>query len=162
MQQFSQKYTIVQFLDEVVTGDEFASNEWPLHSTIIDTFAIDWLIDEMIGRLADGLAGYGEVRSVATDDRFFGDEQQTQVTLLERSDSLVTLHLAVLAILENGGLVLNDPQFSRDGFLPHSTVQKNARLQKGDGVRFTALSIVDMFPNADAYVRKVLATISLV
>ena len=69
------------------------------------------------------------------------------------------LHFDVLAILEDGGLILNDPQFARDGFLPHATVQAHARLNKGDRVQFTALSIIDMFPNKDPYKRKVLKTI---
>ena len=67
----------------------------------------------------------------------------------------------MLAILEGGKIALNDPQFSRNGFLPHATVQKHARLNKGDKVRFTALSIVDMFPDEDPYMRKVLKTIKI-
>lgn len=67
----------------------------------------------------------------------------------------------MLAILEGGEIALNDPQFSRNGFLPHGTVQKHARLNKGDKVRFTALSIVDMFPDEDPYMRKVLNTIKI-
>ena len=67
----------------------------------------------------------------------------------------------MLSVLEEGGLKLNDPQFARDGFLPHATVQKHARLNKGDKVQFTALSIVDMFPDEDPYKRKVLKTIKI-
>lgn len=92
---------------------------------------------------------------------FFGDQGQVQVVLLNRSDSLVELHQDVLTTLEDGGLKLNDPQFARDGFLPHATVQKHARLNKGDRVQFTALSIVDMFPDEDPYKRKVLRTITV-
>lgn len=77
------------------------------------------------------------------------------------TDSLTKLHLHVLKELEDGGLVLNDPQFARDGYLPHSTVQKHARLNKGDRVKFTSLSIIDMFPNKDPYMRKVLRTIRI-
>lgn len=95
------------------------------------------------------------------DDRFFGDQGQVQVVLLNRSNSLVELHQDILTALEEGELKLNDPQFVRDGFLPHATVQKHTRLDKGDKVRFTALSIVDMFPDKDPYKRKVLKTIAI-
>lgn len=78
-----------------------------------------------------------------------------------RTESLIKLHLDVLTTLEDGELTLNDPQFSRDGFLPHATVQKHARLSKGDKVQFTALSIVDMFPDENPYTRKVLKTIKI-
>ena len=161
MQKFTQKYTIVQFFDDIDEGYEYSSDSWPLHSTIVDTFAIDWSVDEMTSRLKDALKNHATAGSVAEDDRFFGDQGQVQVVLLNRSDSLVELHQDVLTALEDGGLKLNDPQFARDGFLPHATVQKHARLNKGDRVQFTALSIVDMFPDEDPYKRKVLRTITV-
>ena len=161
MQKFTQKYTIVQFFDDIDEGYEYSSDSWPLHSTIVDTFAIDWSVDEMTSRLKDALKNHATADSVAEDDRFFGDQGQVQVVLLNRSDSLVELHQDVLTALEDGELKLNDPQFARDGFLPHATVQKHARLKKGDRVQFTALSIVDMFPDEDPYKRKVLRTITV-
>ncbi len=161
MQKFTQKYTIVQFFDDIDEGYEYSSDSWPLHSTIVDTFAIDWSVDEMASRLKDALKNHATADSVAEDDRFFGDQGQVQVVLLNRSNSLVELHQDVLTALEDGGLKLNDPQFARDGFLPHATVQKHARLNRGDRVQFTALSIVDMFPDEDPYKRKVLRTITV-
>lgn len=160
-QQFTQKYTIVQFFDDIGEGYEYSSDSWPLHSTIVDTFAIDWSVDEMVSRLKDALKNHATADSVTEDDRFFSDQGQVQVALLNRSNSLVELHQDILTALEEGGLKLNDPQFARDGFLPHATVQKHARLDKGDKVRFTALSIVDMFPDKDPYKRKVLKTIAI-
>lgn len=160
-QQFTQKYTIVQFFDDIGEEYEYSSDSWPLHSTIVDTFTIDWSVDEMVSRLKDVLKNHATADSVTEDDRFFGDQGQVQVVLLNRSNSLVELHQDILTALEEGGLKLNDPQFARDGFLPHATVQKHARLDKGDKVRFTALSIVDMFPDKDPYKRKVLKTIAI-
>ena len=161
MTRFTQKYTLVKFFDPIEEGCEFPSSNWPLHSTIIDTFAIDWVADEMAANLADVLASYSVVNSEAKDDQYFGEDGQVCVTLLDRTDSLVNLHRNVLAVLESGGLVLNDPQFAYDGFLPHATVQKSGRLNKGDAIQLAALSIVDMFPDEDPYKRKVLKTIKL-
>jgi len=45
--------------------------------------------------------------------------------------------------------------------LPHSTVQSYKRLNKGDEVIFSALSIVDFFPDKDPYQRKILAIIPI-
>lgn len=160
-QKFTQKYTIVQFFDDIDEGYEYSSDSWPLHSTIVDTFAIDWSVDEMVAELEGVLQNHAPANSEAEEDRFFGENGQVQVVLLNRSDSLVELHMNVLSTLEKGGLALNDPQFARDGFLPHATVQKHARLNKGDKVQFTALSIVDMFPDEDPYKRKVLKTIKI-
>ncbi len=161
MKKFTQKYTIVQFFDPIDEGYEYSSDSWPLHSTIVDTFAIDWSVDEMVAKLREQLGSHAPAESVAEDDRFFGENGQVQVVLLNRSESLVNLHLDVLTALVDGGLTLNDPQFARNGFLPHATVQKHSRLNKGDEVKFTALSIVDMFPDEDAYKRKVLKTIKI-
>ena len=47
---FTQKYTLVQFFDDVKDGYEYSSNNWPLHSTVVDTFAIDWSVDDAGGR----------------------------------------------------------------------------------------------------------------
>ncbi len=160
-QQFTQKYTIVQFFDNVGEGYEYASDNWPLHSTIVDTFAIDWSVDEMAARLADVLRDRAIASSRAGDDRFFGENGQVQVVLLDRSKRLVELHLDILAVLEEGGLVLNEPQFARDGFLPHATVQKHARLNRGDKVQFTALSIIDMFSDDNPRRRRVRKTIKI-
>jgi hypothetical protein len=156
---FSQKYTIVQFFGDVEDGYEYSSDNWPLHSTIIDTFAINWSVDEVAVRLTEAMRGCVPACSEAGDDTYFGEEGKVQVVLLDRTDSLMKLHLDVLNSLQQGGLVLNDPQFAYDRFLPHATVQKNARLTKGDKVQFTDLSIVDMFPGSDPYTRRILRTI---
>lgn len=161
MGQFTQKYAIVQFFEEIEEGHVYSSNNWPLHSTVVDTFALQWSTDEIVAKLTDVLRHHATANSEAGDDRFFGDNGQVQVVLLGRTESLIKLHLDVLATLEDGEIALNDPQFARDGFLPHATVQKHARLNKGDKVRFTALSIIDMFPNEDPYMRKVLKTIKI-
>ena len=161
MSQFTQKYTLVQFFEDIEDGYEYSSNNWPLHSTVVDTFAIEWSVDDMIARLTELLSEQLIANLEAENDTFFGESGQVQVTLLRRTDSLMKLHLDVIALLEEGGLVLNDPQFARDGFLPHATVQKHSRLDKGDKVRFTALGIIDMFPNEDPYMRQVLKTIKI-
>lgn len=161
MVQYAQKYTIVQLFEDIEEGYVYSSTSWPLHSTVVDTFAIKWSIDETVANLTDTLKHHAAANSEAGDDRFFGENGQVQVVLLDRTESLIKLHLDVLTMLEDGGLALNDPQFARDGFLPHATIQKHARLNKGDKVLFTALSIIDMFPNEDPNMRKVLKTIKI-
>lgn len=161
MQKFTQKYTIIQLFEQRAVGVQFSSGSWPLHSTVVDTFAVSWDAAEMIAELETAFKSCKPAHSIADDDTFFGAEKDVQVTLLRKTDSLTNLHYSALSILEKGGLTLNDPQFAREGFLPHATVQKYARLTKGDEVSFTSLSIIDMFPDGDAYQRKVLATIPL-
>lgn len=161
MQQFTQKYAIIQLFEDMPVGTQFAGSNWPLHSTIADTFAIDWDVPTMVEKLTELLKNHEQATSVTEDDRFFGDQGQVQVALLKKTDSLVKLHYDVIELLEQGGWKPNDPQFAKEGFLPHSTVQPHARLNKGDEVKFNALSIIDFFPDEDPYQRKLLATIKI-
>lgn len=161
MQRFSQKYTIIQLFEDVPEGTQFFWKDWPLHSTLADVFAIDWDAPTMIEKLTELLSSHTSATSVVEDDRFFGDEGQVQVALLRKTDDLVKLHHDVIELLEQGGWKPNDPQFAKEGFLPHSTVQKYARLNKGEKVAFNALTIIDMFPGGDPYQRRVLKTIGL-
>jgi hypothetical protein len=160
-QQFTQKYAIIQLFEDAPEGTMFSSNSWPLHSTIVDVFAISWDVTTMIEKLVHLLSNHQQATSCATDDAYFGPDKQTHVMLLEKTDSLVQLHTGVIGLLDDGVLVLNDPQFAREGFLPHATVLKHARLNKGDPIVFSALSIVDFFPNGDPYMRKILKTIRI-
>lgn len=161
MQPFTQKYTIIQLFEHMPVGTLFSSSSWPLHSTIVDTFAIDWSLSTMIEELAELLHTHTQATSTVEDDRFFGENEQVQVATLDRTDSLAKLHHDIIERLELGGLKLNDPQFAKEGFLPHSTVQSHARLNKGDKVAFSTLSIIDFYPSNDPYQRKVLATIPI-
>lgn len=158
---FTQKYAVIQLFEPMPVGTQFASDSWPLHSTIVDTFAIDLSVATMKHQLERLLEKQRPAYSIAEGDAFFGPEKQTHVMLLRQTETLKKLHYDVISLLEHGGLMLNDPQFAREGFLPHATVQKHARLRKGDEVSFTALTIIDMFPDSNPYQRKVLATIPL-
>lgn len=161
MQQFTQKYAIVQLFEDIPVDAQFASSGWPLHSTIVDTFAIDWDLPTMVEELDNLLRTHAQANSIVENDRFFGDNGQVQVALLKKTDGLASLHYDVIELLEQGSLRLNDPQFAKEGFLPHSTVQSHKRLNKGGKVIFSALSIVDFFPDEDPYQRKILATIPI-
>lgn len=161
MTPFTQKYAVIQLFEDTPVGAEFPSSNWPLHSTIADTFAIDWDATTMAEKLTELLKSHPQATSVAEDDRFFGGNGEVQVVMLQKTDSLVKLHYDVVELLEQGGWKPNDPQFAKEGFLPHSTVQAHNRLNKSDKVVFDALSIIDFFPNEDPYQRKVLATIKI-
>ncbi len=158
---FTQKYTIIQLFEDRKEGYEFSSDTWPLHSTLVDVFAIDWSVNEMTNHLNGLLSTHKISTTTAIGIDYFGPQKQVQVTLLERTDNLVQLHNDVVNILKKGGLRLNDPQYAGDGFLPHATVQKHAKLNIGDKVIFNALSIVDMYPSGNPYERKILKTIKI-
>jgi hypothetical protein len=161
MQQFTQKYAIIQLLERMPVGEQFSANDWPLHTTIVDTFAVDWELPTMIRQLRQLLHAQPCIATIVGDDRLFGDNGQVRVALLKKTADLANLHNAIIQLLERGNLKLNDPQFAKEGFLPHSTVQSHARIHKGDSISFSELSIIDFFPDGDPYQRKVVATIRI-
>lgn len=161
MAKFTQKYAIIQLFEDMPEGTQFDWKNWPLHTTIADVFASNWNVSTMAEKLTELLSHHAQATSVAEGDTFFGDDGQVQVVLLKKTDSLVKLHFDVIELLEQGGWKPNDPQFAKEGFLPHSTVQPHARLNKGDEVAFNTLSIIDLFPNDNPYQRKLVATIKI-
>lgn len=155
---FSQKYTIIQLFEDTPEGTQFTASSWPLHATIVDTFAIDWDVATMTQQLQALLQNVQPFESHALRQVSLGPNRETPVILLEKTDELVRLHYAITDMLSGGSLKLNEPGFAHDGFLPHATIQKHATLHPGDTVLFSALSIIDMFPDGDPYARKVLKT----
>lgn len=74
MQQFTQKYTIVQLLEDVPEGVQFSADKWTLHVTIADTFAVDWDVATMVDRLSQLVHAHPAASSVVEDDKFFGSQ----------------------------------------------------------------------------------------
>lgn len=155
---YSQKYALAHFFTPLADGAQFHMADWPLHTTLVDVFAIDRAATNIDAKLAAVLSEIESVTVCAKDDTVLGT---TPVVLLETTLPLEQLHLTVVALLEENGAMFNNPQFTRDGFLPHSTIQDSGRLSRGDVITINSLSLVDMFPGSDWEQRKVLATFTL-
>lgn len=131
------------------------------HVTVVGTFAIDWSVNEIINHLSQALSIHAPASSSAIDHAYLGPKKGVHVVLLDRTDTLMKLHTDILTTLNRGGLQLNRPDYEGENYLPHSTVYNNHPLKYGAVVRFTALSLVDMFPANDPYKRKILKTIKV-
>ena len=152
---YSQKYALVHFIPPIHLGTSFHMSDWPVHVTLADVFAVDRHgvgIDEKLARL---LAKMEPAHTTARRDTTLGT---APVVLLDRTAPLVALHTAIVDLLEENGATFNTPEFTKDGFLPHSTIQKSGRLHVGDTVVINSISLVDMFPDNDWEQRRVLAT----
>jgi hypothetical protein len=161
MQKFTQKYTIICLLEDIEEGASFASSDWPLHTTLVDTFVIDWSLDTLQNKIIEVAQEQDSTSTKGVGDEYFGPDKEVHVILLEKNEDLKTIHYALLQKLKGGNLRLNDPQYSEDGYLPHSTVQKHRQVKVGDEVSINNLALIDMFPNEDPYQRKVLKIIKL-
>jgi len=156
-----QKYVILQFLEEVYEGDEFMATNWPQHVTIAANFVVDWKGERVFEKLSALLATRRPITTTAGDDEYFGPQQQVHVTVLEMNPELASLHNDIINLLRGVGATFDEPQYLEAGYRAHSTIQKHARLHKGDAVRIQALTVVDMFPHNDIRQRRVLQTIKL-
>lgn len=159
--QYSQKYTLVQFLEPQTNGTRFSMEEWPIHVTLADTFAID-LSDSLIQELHAMLSQQKSHHITASDDLRFGTEGNPLIVVgFEKSIELQTLHAALIDFLEKQGAAFNSPEFTQDGFIAHSTIQNGSRIDKGDSLHIGSLSLIDMFVDGDWRSRKVLDTFNL-
>lgn len=161
MQKFTQKYTIICLLEDVEEGFSYSSSDWPLHTTFVDTFATDWDVETIKQKLEDTAKTLTSTNTKGIGDEYFGQNNEVHVILLEKNADMKNIHYALLETLKQSNLKLNDPQYSEDGFLPHSTVQKHAAVKVGEEVKITNLALIDMFPNEDPYQRKVLKVVKL-
>lgn len=154
---YSQKYTLVHLFTPLQEGAEFHMADWPLHTTLADVFAIDRHEVKIDAQLAELALNTQAVEVSAVGESVLGT---TPVVLLEKTAPLKQLHDNIVTLLEQNGVVFNSPEFTKDGFLPHCTIQKSGRLEIGDAISIDSISLVDMFPNDDWQQRKVLATFS--
>lgn len=161
MQKFTRKYCLVSFIEQAEEGFEYSWTEWPLHITITDVFAIPMDSKKLTNQLVGLLEKQQPVTIKAAEDDYFGQEKQVQVTLINMSKELITLHKNVIISLKDAGAVFNDPRYIEDGYKAHVTVQSHSRVNTGDSISIKQISLIDMFPNNDGYKRKVLKTFTL-
>jgi hypothetical protein len=79
MTKFIQKYTIIQLLEDIDDGYEFSSSNWPLHTTIVDTFAIEWDKDKLINGLESLLTKRKAITTQASKFEFFGPKREIKL-----------------------------------------------------------------------------------
>ena len=107
------------------------------------------------------LVNQKQITTTAEDEDFWGDDKEYHVIKLKKNPEIATMHNSIVKTLKNSGAVFNEDRFVADGFIPHSTVQKHARLNTGDSVTINSVTLIDMFPKGDWRQRKVVWTVRL-
>lgn len=162
MQQFSQKYTVIHFFTPLTDGIEFASIDWPPHTTLAETFAIRSSVSDLVDTLSRVAKNHLPIQTTALGDAHFGPDHSIPVTLIDMPPTLGILHGDIIAALKHDcGATFNHPQYIEQGYRAHSTIRPDARLHAGDHITIDSLSLVDMFPDKDPYKRKVIQTFYL-
>lgn len=148
---YSQKYTLVQFFQQLDEGEVFHMSDWPPHVTLADTFAID-ITDQLLTELEAYLNRWHYTVTCVQDEGILGT---TDVWLLKNTLELQATHDRLIDILDKHGATFNNPNFTRNGFIPHITKQANFDIKINDKVSIDTLALVDMFPNQNWQNRKV-------
>lgn len=154
---YSQKYCLVAFNSPVQVNTEFHTNDWPLHVTLADVFAIN-LTKDIKEKLAEMLANQPRFIIHAGKESILG---VTKVVLFDNNNKINNLHHLLIDLLESNGAVFNNPEFTKEGFVPHCTIQKTTRLNQGDILKIDTISLVDMFPENNWQQRRVLYNFKL-
>lgn len=149
---YSQKYTLIQAFQQVDENQSFPMSDWPLHITLADVFSVT-----ITPKLMQDIQQYIDSRPTATSHvQSAGVLGATDVWLLEATPELYIIHLTLIDILEDHGAVFNNPDFIRSGFIPHITKQAEAGMKQGDKVIINITTLVDMFPDQDWQMRKMI------
>lgn len=131
--------------------------DWPLHVTLADVFRVQ-MNNELCEKLSDLLRNEHPITITGGKESILGE---TRVTLLDNSVSLMSLHCKITDLLESYEASFNNPEFTRDGFLPHCTIQETVKLGSGDTVNINTVSLIDMFPRDNWMQRQVLESFRL-
>jgi hypothetical protein len=149
----------VAFVEPVTEGLVFPRSAWPLHITLVR-----FDVDSPAGADAVSVAGLADPYATAAlgasltvgEDAGFGRYGSVPVSLIQPQPDLQTLHeLLVGAVARLDGKVLT-PAHTLSGYRPHVSHHGDKRLNPGDAVVLDRIALVDMAPDGDRTVRRVL------
>jgi hypothetical protein len=150
----------VAFVEPVAEGQVFLRSAWPLHITLVrfdvgspDSADVAVRLAEQAGPHASAALGAG---LTVGEDAAFGRNGSVPVSLVEPHPALQALHeLLVHAVTELGATILT-PRHTLSGFRPHVSHHGGKRLHPGDAVVLDRIALMDMAPDGDHTIRRVL------
>ncbi|GAA1879854.1 hypothetical protein GCM10009715_28020 [Paeniglutamicibacter psychrophenolicus] len=147
-------FVLVAFVVPVPAGLVFPRTSWPLHITLARFDSRD-TVDVVRARLDVALPvllGFGVLIG---PDAQFGRNASVPVSLVDPEPALQRLHLAALEAL-GPQVHLPGAQHNGPNYRPHVT-HADTRLRPGDKFRIRQAALVDMRPDNDPRLRRVLA-----
>jgi 2'-5' RNA ligase len=141
-------------------GIGFSLQDWPLHLTVAPTFVIggddvDSDIADVVAAVTPTVTEQPSLTVRAGSDAGFGHSGKIPVTLIEETAELSRLHQRLLSALLAIGAVFDDPEYAGQGYRPHVTVTRLARVSAGEPMTLRQAAVVDMAPSGDGRLRRV-------
>ena len=155
------RLVVVLPLQPLTVGDGFSLSDWPLHVTVAPTFVVAVDLDTVIAAIAPVLVAQPTVRERVGHDEGFGRSGRIGVSVVVPSRGLGDLHARLVAALTDIGAVFDDPEFIGVGYRAHVTKTRTAQSVPGDVLTLSQAAIVDMEPQGDGRLRRVVWAIPL-
>ncbi|MGX1162858.1 2'-5' RNA ligase superfamily protein [Arthrobacter sp. SLBN-100] len=148
---------LVAFVEPVTDGLVFPRTQWPLHITLL-RFDVD--SDGVVEQVAALAAPHAEAALGAAltvgKDAGFGRNGSVPVNLIQPQPDLQTLHGQLVATVGRLGGKILTPAHTLSGYRPHVSHHGGKRLNPGDAVVLDRIALVDMAPDGDRTVRRIL------
>jgi 2'-5' RNA ligase len=157
----TQRYVIIKLMEKLQDGDEFLPENYPLHITIVPSFQLERMDDTLLGKIKQLCNNLKTFSLTAGEDEFFGPNKEVHVTTMIMNDELEELHTSLVSILSDADAIFDEPQYMLENYRAHATIQQAKRLNIGDTVMVSEITIIDKLPNGNPRKRKLLKTIHL-
>lgn len=158
---FTQKWAIISLLDKVNEQETFLYSDFPLHITFAGVFKIDkpgtWLVKDLTKILED----QKQFKVVSECIDYFGPNKDIPVMKIKKTDVVMDYYRKIHSWLVVHNAIYNSPEYEGSGYIPHSTIQKNNNLKPVEERLLDSISIIDMFPEGNGYMRRIFKTIKL-
>lgn len=169
---------LVAFIEPVTDGLVFPRDDWPLHITLVKfdvdvKSGVDLESDGDGGKTGDGGQASGLAERIAGlvdlpvraalgtrltigDDAGFGRLGSVPVSLVEPSQPLQDLHESLMGTITGLPGRVATPDYTLDNYRPHVSHHGGKRARPGDIVVLDRVALVDMAPDGDPSVRRIL------
>ncbi|MGX9899195.1 2'-5' RNA ligase family protein [Arthrobacter sp. SA17] len=157
---------LVAFLEPVIRGSEFPRGRWPLHVTLVkfdvgpraggESAGSDEVVARVVAQVEGPVKRALGASLTIGDEAGFGQRQLVEVNVVEPDFRLQELHENLVHEVQSLGAVVSTPGYTLQNYRPHVTRQGERRFHRGDAVVLDRVALVDMAPDGDRRIRRVL------
>ncbi|MFK4641370.1 hypothetical protein ABIA52_004259 [Paenarthrobacter histidinolovorans] len=150
----------VAFTEPVQQGLVFPRSDWPLHITLLRFDVGPNVSADVADVLADlaeaSVKGALGTRLRVGGEAGFGHMGSIPVSLIEHDPLLQGLHEEIVEAAVGVGARIATPNYVLDHYRPHISHHDGKRPKSGDTVVLDQVALVDMAPDGDHTIRRIL------
>jgi 2'-5' RNA ligase superfamily len=155
------RLVVVLPLQPLTVGDGFSLSDWPLHVTVAPTFVVTVDLSAVAAAITPVVGSQRPLRVRVGQDEGFGRSGRIPVSVIEPTPELSDLHGRLVSVLSEIDAAFDDPEFIGPHYRAHVTKTRVAQSHPGDEMTLTQAAIVDMEPEGDKRLRRVVWAVPL-